>query len=674
MSDPNAELLPAVAPEAEPAPVAELSPVVEEAAQPTETVAEEAAPAETPAELAADPVASPAEAEAIPEPEAEAVPEPEALPEPEAVLPAPVAEPEAIQSAAIAEAPAAAAPAPIAIPEPEPTPEPIEEGPSFGEIFAEFEQSHQRRSEDDRRQIRGTVLKSDEEFVYVDIGYKSEGTLPLTAFPAGKLPEPGVTVLVSVKGRSQDGYYELSLFRTAVPKDWTGLEAAFAEKATIVGTVTALVKGGLHVDVGVRAFLPASRSGAREAGELEALVGTEIRCRITKLDVADEDVVVDRRIVLEQEALAQKAESFAAVAEGSIVTGTVRSLTDYGAFVDLGGVDGLLHISDISLTRISKASDVLTVGQEIEVKVLKIDPATQKISLGLKQLQADPWSTAVEKYPLGTTIRGVVTRTTDFGAFVEIEPGLEGLVHLSEMSWSRRILKATEVMKAGDVIDAVILSVTPGDRRISLSLKQALGDPWAEAAKTLHVGAVVEGKVASIQKFGAFVQIAEGVEGLVHISEIVADRRLNHPSDALRVGGNVQALVLGIDTEKRQLKLSIKQLIPTGLDEFLAEQTVGTVVTGRVVTVDGDQLAVELGDGIIVRTKAPAAKAEEAAPAAAPGKVDLSAFSSMLKNKWKTGGDSNTKAKAAVAAGQVRSFRITALDAAAKRIEVEIIP
>jgi len=532
---------------------------------------------------------------------------------------------------------------------------------SFADIFKEFEQTHQRRSADDARQIRGTVLSKDAEYVYVDIGFKSEGIVPLTAFPGnGEAVQVGDTLLVSVKGRNTDRYYELSLFRTAQPRDWTALEQAFEEKLTIVGNVTGVVKGGLHVDVGVRAFLPASRSGTRDAAEMEALVGTEIRCRVTKLDVQDEDVVVDRRVVLEEEVLATRAESFAAIREGSIVTGTVRSLTDYGAFVDLGGIDGLLHISDIALTRVTKASDVLTLGQELDVKVLKIDPETHRISLGLKQLQADPWATAVERYPLGTTVRGVVTRTADFGAFVEIEPGLEGLIHLSEMSWTKRILKATEVVKVGDVLEALVVSVTPGDRRISLSLKQALGDPWVEAAKTLFAGAVVE--------------------GLVHISEIVADRRLNHPSDVLRVGQRVQAQVLEIDREKRQLKLSMKQLIPTGLDEFLAEQTVGAVVTGRVIDVSDGQIQVELGDGIVTACPLPAEKPEEpvaAAPtASAAGKVDLSAFSSMLKTKWKTGsaaGDTKPKA-GAVAAGQVRSFRITELDAKAKQVKVELVP
>ena len=571
-------------------------------------------------------------------------------------------------------------------PMPQPTPvvdaEPSEPEESFADIFSEFTRTHSRRESDDSRQIRGTVVSITADSVLVDIGFKSEGILPLTAFPANRAAaQVGDTLIVSVKGRDSDGYYELSLFKTAQPKDWSSLERAFEEKSTIVGTVTGVIKGGLHVDVGVRAFLPASRSGTRDAAEMEKLVGQEIRCRITKLDVQDEDVVVDRRVVTEEEALQTQARRYAEVEEGATVDGTVRSLTDYGAFVDLGGVDGLLHISDIAWSRVAKASDVLTVGQQIEVKVLKIDPESRRISLGLKQLQAHPWDAIGEKYSAGDRVRGVVTRTADFGAFVEIEPGVEGLVHLSEMSWTKRILKATEVVKVGDVVEATILAISLPERRISLGLKQALGDPWVEAGARLAVGSVVEGPVASITKFGAFIQVAEGVEGLVHISEITADRRLNHPSDVLRVGEIVKAQVLEIDKDKRQLRLSIKQLIPTSLDEFVAEHSVGDQVTGRIVSVENDTAKVELGEGIVCLCKLPA-EAPEPQTARAPeaaAKVDLSAFSSMLKSKWKTGSTpASTRtetAKSEIAkAGQVRSFRITQLDAANKHIDVELIP
>jgi small subunit ribosomal protein S1 len=550
---------------------------------------------------------------------------------------------------------------------------------SFGQIFSEFQRTHSRREGDDR-QIRGTVVAVTADSVLVDIGFKSEGTLPLVAFSGHRVPpRPGDTLLVSVKGRDADGYYELSLFRTAQPRDWSALERAFEDKSTIVGRVTGVVKGGLHVDVGVRAFLPASRSGARDAAELEKLVGEEIRCRITKLDTQEEDVVVDRRVVLEQEALEGKARRYAQLEEGAVLDGTVRSIASYGAFVDLGGVDGLLHIGDIAWTRVDKVEDVLAVGQQIEVKVLRIDPETRKIGLGLKQLQPEPWQAVPAKYAAGDKVRGVVTRTTDFGAFVELEPGVEGLIHLSEMSWSRRIFRATEVMQAGDVVEAAIVSISVPERRISLSLKQALGDPWTEAAARLVPGAVVEGPVASITRYGAFVTVAEGVEGMIHISEIVADRRLNHPSDVLHTGQVVKAQVLAVDREKRQLKLSMKQLIPTGLDEFLKENAVGDKVSGRVVSVENGVAQVEVGEGIVYPVALPkAAAAQPVSPEpAAAGKVDLSAFSSMLKTRWKTGSSEAAGVKPAaeaVKAGQVRSFRITALDAAAKSVHLELIP
>jgi small subunit ribosomal protein S1 len=565
-------------------------------------------------------------------------------------------------------------------PEVEPAAEPEE---SFGAIFSEFQRTHARR--DGNSQIRGTIVAVTADSVLVDIGFKSEGILPLATFPKDReAPKPGDSLQVSVKGRDEDGYYSLSLFRTAVPKDWTSLERAFQEKSTIVGTVSSVVKGGVNVDVGVRAFLPASRSGARDAAEMEKLVGQEIRVRITKLDVQDENVVVDRRGVTEEEALATRTQRYAEVREGAVVDGTVRSIAEYGAFVDLGGVDGLLHISDVAWSRVAKVEDVLSVGQQLEVKVLKIDPEGKRISLGLKQLQAHPWDGITEKYSPGERVRGVVTRIAEFGAFVELSPGVEGLVHLSEMSWSKRIHKATEVVNVGDAIEAVILTIDVPERRISLGLKQALGDPWATASARLAPGSIVEGPIASITKFGAFVQVAEGVEGLVHISEIVADRRLNHPSDVLRVGQPVRAMVLEVDKEKRQLKLSIKQLIPTGLDEFLAEHSVGDEVTGRIASIDDSVAKVEVGEGVFcscklpVQTEAAAASVIEA-PAAA--KVDLSALSSMLKSKWKTGaaaesslktGAANT-ANESAAPGQVRRFRIARLDAQTKLIGLELI-
>ena len=545
-------------------------------------------------------------------------------------------------------------------------------GESFGDILTQYEQSHTHRTETDegRKALEGTVVAVTSDNVFLDIGYKTEGILPLAVFTsAGETVKAGDKVAVSIKGRDQEGYYELSRLKVERPKDWSGLEKAFGDKAPILGTVTAVVKGGLSVDVGVRAFMPASRSGARDAAEMEKLEGQEIRCRVIKLDTAEEDVVVDRRVVLEEDERAAKEKRYTEIKEGETVQGTVRSLTDYGAFVDIGGVDALLHVADISWARVNKPADVLKVGDRLEARVLKVDPAKKRISLGLKQLQPHPWDLAGEKYKTGDRVKGTVTRVADFGAFVELEKGVEGLIHLSEMSWSKKVRKPSDVVKPGDVVEVVVLGVNASDRRISLGLKQALGDPWVEAASKLSIGAVVEGPVTSIQKFGAFVQIAEGVEGMVHVGDISAEKRINHPQDVIKVGEVVKAQVLEVDTGKRRLRLGMKQLIPTSLDEYIAEHKVGDVVTGRMTDISGGRAKVELGEGVHATCRLAESKQEEEKPA--EGRVDLSSLSSMLQARWK-GGESGSGKSEAARSGQIRSFRITKLDPAAKKIELEL--
>ena len=549
--------------------------------------------------------------------------------------------------------------------------QPAETAESFGEIFSQYQKSHSRKAEGSR-QIEATVIAVTAEAVYFDIGYKSEGILPIAALQ-GETLKPGDKILTTVKGRDPDGYYELSRFKVERPMDWSALEKSFADKAAILGTVTALVKGGFSVDVGVRAFMPASRSGVRDAAEMENLVGQEIRCRIIKLDVADEDVVVDRRAVAEEEERSAKDRLYSQMHEGDTVTGTVRSPTDYGAFVDIGGVDALLHVGEISWSRVNKPGDVLSVGQQVEVKILKLGAEGDKrrISVGMKQLQAHPWDDIAQKYKVGEKVRGSVTRLMDFGAFVEIEPGIEGLIHISEMSWAKgKVRKPGDVVKQGETVEVVILGVNAAEHRMSLGLKQALGDPWADVAQRFPVGSAIEGPVTNIQKFGAFVQLTEGVEGMIHVSDISAEKRINHPADVLRVGQVVAAQVLAIDPEKRQFKLGMKQLVPTGLDEYLAEHNEGDVVTGRLMDESGDRARVELGDRIhaTCRVTAAAAKTSEAA---APAKADLSSLSSMLQARWKTGAGGPPKAEPA-RAGQVRSFRIIKLDRATKKIELEL--
>jgi small subunit ribosomal protein S1 len=640
-------------PEDNPTPAGE--PATEPAAEAVEEIAEP--PASAPAASAV--AASAPQSAPVVEPAGEPATEPAAEPVVEEI-----AEPPASAPAA----PAVAASAPQSAPVVEPAPEPAE---NFGELLAQFEKTHAHTPRPGQ-QLQGTVISVSADQVFLDVGFKIEGVLPRSAFENNaEAVKAGDAIPVSVTGRNEEGYYTLTRFKVAQPRDWSALEQAFEQKLAVVGTVTGQVKGGFNVDVGVRAFMPASRSGARDAAEMEALVGQQINCRITKLDVTDEDVVVDRRVVLEEQARSAAEEHFGALKEGAVHTGTVRSLMSYGAFIDIGGVDGLLHVSDMAWNRVNKPDDVVSIGQELEVKILKIDPETKKISLGLKQLQPEPWETAPQRFQLGQRISGRVTRVAEFGAFVELEPGVEGLIHISEMSWGKKIRIASDVVKAGEVVEAVILSIKPEERRISLGLKQTLTDPWTEVTRLYPVGSQVEGPVTKLMNFGAFVQIVDGVEGLVHISEITPARRLNHPSDMLRAGQVVKAQVLAIDTEKRQMKLSMKQLVPTSIDEYLAEHKVGDQVSGRVV--EESPALVELGEGIraVCRLSAAGAKsAPQSAPQ--PPKADLSSLSSMLQARWKGSGAAPAAKAEPLQVGQVRSFKIAKLDAATKSIEVEL--
>jgi small subunit ribosomal protein S1 len=556
------------------------------------------------------------------------------------------------------------------------TPTAQERGENFADILSQYEQSHSHKREAGGQGLEGTVVAVTPEQVFFDIGQKIEGVMPAIEF-ADRTGTPAVKVgeqfLVSIKGRNEEGYLLLSKVHVARPKDWSSLEAAFAEKRTIAGVVSGVVKGGLSVDVGVRAFMPASRSGAKDVPEMEKLVGQDITCRIIKLDVADEDVVVDRRAVLEEEEAHARQKLFADLKEGTVIHGTVRSLMDYGAFVDIGGVDGLLHVGDISWARVNKPADVLTAGQEVDVQILKIDPAKRRISLGMKQLQPHPWEQVAEKYKVGERVRGTVTQVPEFGAFVELEPGVEGLVHLSEMSWSKKVRKPSDVLKTGETVEVVVLNVNPADRRISLGLKQALGDPWADARTKYPVGGAIEGPVVSLTKFGAFVQLAEGVEGMIHVGDITAEKRINHPQDVLKAGQTVRAQILEVDAERRRIRLGMKQLQPTSIDEYIAEHKEGDVVTGRIADLSGGRAKVELGEGIQVPCKVAGA---EAAPAEQPDSAaaDLNSLSSMLAARWKGGAAAGQRVskREPARAGQIRSFKIVKLDPGAKKIEIEL--
>jgi small subunit ribosomal protein S1 len=557
--------------------------------------------------------------------------------------------------------------------------EPTESSPaeSFKDIFSEYEQSHSRKSGAGNQRREGTVIAVTADSIVLDIGFKTEGVLPLTAFPADKPPKPGDRVQVTVKGRDPEGYYELTRGKVERPTDWASLEKAFVEKSTIIGTVTGVVKGGLSVDVGVRAFMPASRSGTRDAAEMEKLVEQEIRCRIIKLDVAEEDVVVDRRAIAEDEERAGKERRYSELKEGDTVQGEIRSLTDYGAFVDIGGADALLHVGEISWRRVNKPSDVLSTGQQIEAVIIKIDSDKRRIAISMKQLQPHPWDAVAGKYQAGERVHGTVTRLTDYGAFVELDPGIEGLIHISEMSWAKRVRTASDIVKPGETVEAVILGVNAGERRISLGLKQALGDPWAGVAQKFVPGTVIEGPVTSLTKFGAFVQLTEGVEGMIHVSEISAEKRINHPQEVLRAGQVVKAQVLVLDPEKRLIRLSMKQLVPTGLDEYLAEHKEGDIVTGRMVDASEGRARVELGEGVVATCRMPpesSAKEDKRAEPDSPSssKPDLSSLGSMLQARWKSGATADEAKPEGMRAGQIRKFRIAKLDPTAKKIELEL--
>ena len=547
---------------------------------------------------------------------------------------------------------------------------------SFESILSQFEREH---SAAEGQTLRGTVVSVTPEAVFVDIGRKMDGVLPVDRIPRGEgIPEirPGDIMLVNVTGRDEEGNYQLSTVRVERPKDWSAFERAFAEKLAIAGTVQEVIKGGLRVDCGVKAFLPASRSGARDQAEMEKLVGQEIQCRIIKLDTATEDVVLDRRAILEEEAAKEREQAFASLAEGMVVTGRVRSLTDFGAFVEIApGVDGLLHVADMAWTRVNKPSDLLKAGDSIEVKILKIQPGGRKVSLGRKQLMPDPWTLAAATFKTGDRVRGKVARLMDFGAFVELMPGVEGLIHISEMSWSKKVRKPGDLLQAGEQVEVVVLAVNAAEKRIGLGLKQALGDPWEEAETKFAPGAVVEGPVTSVTNFGAFVDLGGGIEGMIHISDITREKRLDHARSVLSVGQTVKAAVIELDRAKRRIRLSMKQLEPTPADEFIAGHQVGETVTGRIVDVSSHRLKVELDEGVVAECRLSAASPSTGAePTAAPaGKADLSSLTAMLTARWKEGaGPAASPANEGFRSGQTRTFRIAAFDPAKRKIDLEI--
>ena len=552
--------------------------------------------------------------------------------------------------------------------------------PAFSDLLAEFEHGQDKPAASAGGVLTGEVVAVREDGFFVDIGRKSEAFLPLdAASDVDGNAELGIrdSVEVSITGRSPDGYLTLSRVIAERPKNWEQFEMAFENGSAIAGKVTEVIKGGLSVDIGVRAFLPASRSGVRETAELEKLVGQEIRCRISQLDVEDENVIVDRRVLLEEEREQKKQERIAALRPEMVVEGTVREIRDFGAFIDLGGVDALLHVSDLAWAKVKDVSSVLSVGDSLQVKVLKIEEGGKRISAGLKQLTADPWTLIAEKLSVGDRIKGPVTKLMDFGAFVELEPGVEGLVHVSEMSWARRVQHPKDLVSVGDVVDVVVLEIKAAQRRIGLGIKQTLGDPWEKALERFPAGKVLEGTVRNIAAFGAFVEISEGIEGLVHVSDFVEDRRINHPSEAVKAGEKIQVAVIEIDAVKRRLKLSMKNAGPNDQDLFIEEYKPGDTVTGRVSRIKKDKAVIDLGGGVeaVCVLSGPEADGAAAAPAGGAAK-DVSSLGAMLASAWKGADDGASGAlprrAEKLGQGQVRSFKITHLDAKSRAIELSL--
>ena len=449
--------------------------------------------------------------------------------------------------------------------------------------------------------VSGTVIKITDKHVVVDIGLKSEGLIPLEqVLDINGAPKfkAGDTVEVVVEREEPEGGYLVSYEKALRHKVWDKLEEAANTKAPVKGMVLGRVKGGLTVDIGIKAFLPGSQVEVRPVRNLDGYIGTEIEVRVIKLNKKRGNVVISRKELLEEDQNAKKAVTLSTLEEGSILTGTVKNLTDYGAFVDLGGLDGLLHITDMSWGRLTHPRDLVNVGDEIQVKVLKFDKDKQRVSLGFKQLTPDPWLDATERYPIGAHVRGRVLSVTDYGAFIELEQGIEGLVHVSEMTWSKRMKHPSKMVKPGDEVDTIILSVNPNDRRISLGMKQLQENPWEQLEDKYPTGAIIEGRVRNLTDFGAFIEIEDGIDGLVHVSNLSWTKRIKHPSEVLKKGEKVRAIVLGVEPENRRLSLGVKQLQPDVWETFFAQHRVGDVIKGKVLRTAQFGAFVEIAEGV----------------------------------------------------------------------------
>ncbi|MCC7385466.1 MAG: 30S ribosomal protein S1 [Deltaproteobacteria bacterium] len=469
---------------------------------------------------------------------------------------------------------------------------------SFADLFEQSIANEVREGEI----VRGTVVAVQRDHVIVDIGFKSEGMVRIEEFPlvdGARQVRAGDEINVLVESKEgETGLAMLSKEKADRMKIWDDIAKAAEEDATVEGVITSRVKGGLQVDIGVKAFLPGSQVDLRPIRNLDKLIGERFKFKVIKFNKRRNNIVLSRRLLLEQERDSMKKKTLEKLGEGAILDGVVKNITEYGAFIDLGGIDGLLHITDMSWGRLNHPSEMFRVGDDVRVKVLKFDPATERVSLGLKQIQDDPWVEADKKYKVQTKVHGRVVSLTDYGAFIELEPGIEGLVHVSEMSWTKRVKHPSKLVAIGDEVDAMVLDLDISQKRISLGMKQCEPNPWNTLAQKYPVGTVIRGPVRNITDFGIFVGVEEGIDGLVHVSDLSWSGRVKHPSELYERGIDVEAVVLNIDVENERFSLGIKQLTDDPWRAMPERLTAGHRVQGRLIKVNPTHAFIEIEPGI----------------------------------------------------------------------------
>jgi len=450
--------------------------------------------------------------------------------------------------------------------------------------------------------VTGHVVEVTDSEVVVDVGYKSEGLIPIDEFKdsSGEVKvEIGQEVEVLLeKTEDQEGHVLLSKGKAERMRIWQDIETAYKEGSIIYGRVIDRIKGGLTVDVGLRAFLPGSLVDIKPVKHLESLKGEELEFKVISLDRRRNNIVLSRKAVLEKEFEKKKAETIEKLVDGALLPGVVKNITDYGVFIDLGGIDGLLHITDISWGRVNHPSEHFSIGDEVEVVILKFDPETERVSLGYKQKSEDPWTLVDKKYPIGSRVDGRVVSLVDYGAFVEIEEGVEGLIHVSEMSWTKKVVNPSKLLSVDQEVEAIVSELDMGQRRISLSLRQTERNPWEELADIFPEGSIIEGRVRNLTEFGAFVEITEDIDGLIHVSDMSWTKRVKHPSEVLQKGEVVKARITNIDVQNQRVSLSIKEFLPNEWDNFIDEHQVGDTVDGKVVNVTDFGLFIDIYDGL----------------------------------------------------------------------------